>query len=92
MELTNPMADEKETAILPTRVAQELKALSDGRKAGKFNENEYEHRFSRMISELRDRRISGTRAEIMATLTPLKADGTVNDTDWIRLVKHLGLA
>ena len=92
MELTNPMADEKEAPIAPARVAQELQALSDGRKAGKFNENEYEHRFSRMISELRDRRISGTRAEIMATLTPLKANGTVSDADWIRLVKQLGLA
>ncbi len=86
------MADEKETSIAPARVAKELKALSDGRKAGKFDVNEYEHRFSRMISELRDRRISGTRAEIMAALTPLKVDGTVSDADWMRLVKQLGLS
>jgi len=86
------MAEEPQTAIAPARVAQELKALSDGRKAGKFNESEYEHRFSRMISELRDRRISGTRAEILATLQPLKLDGTVNDVDWTRLVRQLGLA
>ena len=92
MESTNPMADEEQTPIAPARVAQELTALSAGRKAGKFTENEYEHRFSRMISELRDRRISGTRAEIMATLTPLKVAGTVSDADWIRLVKQLGLA
>lgn len=85
------MADEKMTPIAPTRVAQELRSLSDGRQSGKFDKDEYEHRFSRMISELRDRRISGTRAEIMAALSPLKADGTVSDADWIRLVKQLGL-
>ncbi len=85
------MADEQLTPIAPTRVAQELKALSDGRASGKFDKDEYEHRFSRMISELRDRRIAGTRAEIMAALTPLKVAGTVTDTDWMRLVKQLGL-
>lgn len=85
------MADEQLTPIAPARVAQELKALSDGRNAGKYDKDEYEHRFSRMIGELRDRRISGTRAEIMAALSPLKADGTVSDFDWARLVKQLGL-
>lgn len=86
------MADEKLTPITPARVAQELKALSEGRKAGKFDADEYEHRFSRMISELRDRQIGGTRAEIMAALTPLKTDGTISVGDWARLVKQLGLA
>ncbi|MGE0443143.1 MAG: hypothetical protein AB7L66_18370 [Gemmatimonadales bacterium] len=86
------MADEQLTPITPARVAQELKALSAGRASGKIPKDEYEHRFSRMISELRDRRISGTRAEIMAELTPLKADGTISDGDWMRLVKQLGLA
>jgi hypothetical protein len=86
------MADEKLTPITPARVAQELKALSEGRKSGKFEADEYEHRFSRMISELRDRQIGGTRAEIMAALTPLKTDGTISVGDWARLVKQLGLA
>lgn len=85
------MADEQLTPIAPTRLAQELKTLSAGRANGEIDKDEYEHRFSRMISELRDRRIGGTRAEIMAVLTPLKMDGTVNDTDWARLIKQLGL-
>lgn len=85
------MADEQLTPIAPARVAQELKALSEGRISGKYNTDEYEHRFSRMISELRDRRIGGTRAEIMAELSPLKADGTVSDKDWMRLIRQLGL-
>jgi hypothetical protein len=86
------MAEEKLTPVAPSRVAQELRALSEGRKDGRYNSDEYEHRFSRMISELRDRRIDGTRAEILAALQPLKMDGTVSDADWGRLVRQLGLA
>jgi hypothetical protein len=45
-----------------------------------------------MIGELRDRRIDGTRAEILATLTPLKDEGVISLQDWQRLTKQLGLA
>jgi hypothetical protein len=45
-----------------------------------------------MIGELRDRRIQGSRAEILAALSPLKDDGTVSVADWTRLTKQLGLA
>jgi hypothetical protein len=86
------MSDDKLTPIAPARVAQELKTLSDGRKAGKIPPDEYEHRFSRMVSELRDRRIDGTRAEIMAALSPLQVDGTISMQDWNRLLTQLGLA
>ena len=85
------MADEQLKPIAPTRVAQELRSLSEGRKNGKYDVDEYEHRFSRMISELRDRQISGTRAEIMAELSPLQANGTISPTDWARLIRQLGL-
>lgn len=86
------MADEQLAPIAPSRIAQELRSLSEGRQSGRFDKDEYEHRFSRMISELRDRRIAGSRAEILAALTPLKVDGTVTDDDWARLVRQLGLA
>jgi hypothetical protein len=45
-----------------------------------------------MITELRERRIDGSRAEILATLTPLKDQGIVSLADWQRLTKQLGLA
>ena len=45
-----------------------------------------------MITELRDRRIDGNRAEILATLTPLLTDGVVSPEDWRRLTMQLGLA
>lgn len=78
--------------VTPGRVAEELRRLSSQRKEGKLEADEYEHRFARMIGELRDRRIDGTRAEILATLVPLKDEGVVSLPDWHRLTKQLGLA
>jgi hypothetical protein len=88
-------ADKQEGAlkpVTPARVAEELKKLSTQRKDGKLEPDEYEHRFARMITELRERRIDGSRAEILATLTPLKDQGIISLVDWQRLTKQLGLA
>ena len=87
-------ADKQEGAlkpVTPARVADELKKLSDQRNNGKLEPDEYEHRFARMITELRERRIDGSRAEILGTLTPLKDQGIISLTDWQRLTKQLGL-
>jgi hypothetical protein len=78
--------------VKPARVAEELRKLSSQRQSGELKADEYEHRFSRMISELRDRRIDGSRAEIMAALSPLLEQGVVNPEDWRRLTRQLGLA
>jgi hypothetical protein len=78
--------------IAPARVAEELRKLSAARKNGELEADEYEHRFARMIGELRDRRIDGSRAEILATLTPLFEEGVVSAEDWRRLTRQLGLA
>jgi hypothetical protein len=78
--------------VTPARVAEEIKKLSSQRKEGKLESDEYEHRFARMITELRERRIDGNRAEILATLTPLKDQGVVTAAEWTRLTKQLGLA
>ena len=78
--------------VTPARVADELRKLSTQRKEGTLDADEYEHRFARMIGELRDRRIDGSRADILATLTPLKDEGTVSLADWHRLTRQLGLA
>ncbi|HZN99209.1 MAG TPA: hypothetical protein VFB61_15865 [Gemmatimonadales bacterium] len=88
------MAADQEGAlkpIKPARVAEELKKLSSQRNEGKLAPDEYEHRFSRMITELRERRIDGSRAEILGTLTPLKEQGVVSVADWQRLIRQLGL-
>jgi hypothetical protein len=89
------MADQQSGSlkpITPARVAEELRKLSGLRASENIKPDEYEHRFSRMISELRDRRIDGTRAEILATLTPLLQEGVVSADDWRRLTRQLGLA
>jgi hypothetical protein len=88
-------ADKQEGAlkpVTPARVAEELKKLSAQRKDGKLEPDEYEHRFARMITELRERRIDGSRADILGTLTPLKDQGIISVADWHRLTKQLGLA
>jgi hypothetical protein len=94
-ERENMSADKQGGAlkpVTPARVAEELRKLSSQRKDGTLDADEYEHRFARMISELRDRRIDGSRADILATLTPLKTEGVVSDIDWLRLTRQLGLA
>lgn len=78
--------------ITPARVAEELTKLCALRRNGEINAAEYDQRFARMIGELRDRRIDGSRAEIMAVLTPLREGGTVSEPDWKRLTQQLGLA
>jgi len=88
------MSDKELTPIQPARAAEELRKLSAARKSGELEADEYdeyEHRFSRTIQELRDRRIAGTRAEIMAALEPLRLDGSVTPTEWARFTSQLGL-
>lgn len=86
------MTEQSLTPIAPARVAQELTKLADARRSQELNADEYEHRFARMVSELRDRKIAGSRAEILDALTPLRTGGIVTPTDWDRLTKSLGLA
>jgi hypothetical protein len=89
------MADQeggKLKPVTPARVADELRKLSSMRASDTIKPDEYEHRFSRMITELRERRIDGNRSEILATLTPLLQEGVVSAEDWRRLTRQLGLA
>jgi hypothetical protein len=78
--------------VTPARVADELRKLSTQRASGNLEADEYEHRFARMITELRERRIDGSRTEILGTLTPLLQEGVVSAEDWRRLTRQLGLA
>jgi hypothetical protein len=86
------MSDEKLKPISPARVAAELRKLSEGRKSGQYDADEYEHRFARMVGELRERSIDGNRTEIMTALNPLQQDGTLDPVAWERLTRSLGLA
>ena len=86
------MSDAPLAPIAPARAAAELSKLSSAFKSGELTQVEYEHKFARMIGELRDRRISGTRPEIMAALEPLRLSGSVSPAEWDRFVSQLGLA
>ncbi len=86
------MTDSAMTPITPERVAEELRRLIRLRDTGELDKDAYEHRFARTISELRDRKIAGTRAEIMAVLGPLRQEAGVDQMAWDRLTKSLGLS
>ena len=77
--------------IAASRVARELAHLSDMRTNGELDRDEYEHRFSRMISELRERRIEGNRQEIIAAIKPLLDDGRIHAAEYYRFVQQMGL-
>ncbi len=86
------MSEQELKPIAIARVVQELTRLAEGRTSGEFDADEYEHRFARMVGELRDRRIDGNRADILAALTPLRATGILDPVAWDRLTRSLGLA
>lgn len=86
------MSNDALKAITPERVAEEIRKICGAFRRGEIKANEYEHRFARMIGELRDRKIAGSRAEILAALTPLTTEGVVTAAEWERVTKQLGLA
>lgn len=85
------MSEKELTPVPPQRAADELRKLSAAFKSGELRADEYEHRFSRTVQELRDRRIAGTRSEIMAALEPLRIEGAVTPSEWDRFISQLGL-
>lgn len=86
------MADTPTPApITVPRLLEELRRMSESRRKGELNADQFEARFARMIGELRDRRIDGSRADILQALAPLAADGTLRPEEHFRLTKQLGL-
>lgn len=86
------MADEGALRpITPERMARELIEISSQRRNGEIDAATYDQIFARMIGELRDRRIDGSRADIMATLNGLVTEGKITAGEFDRVVKQLGL-
>ncbi len=73
------------------RVIDELEKISAARRDGVLDKDEFEHRFARMIGELRDRRIDGSRVDITTALGGAAASGKVSQADVDRNIKQLGL-
>lgn len=86
------MADTPAPApITVPRLLEEIRRMSEMRLKGELNPDQFEARFARMIGELRDRRIDGSRADILQALAPLASDGTLRPEEHFRLTKQLGL-
>jgi len=83
--------DKPLTPISPQRLAEELERLSGMRRNGELDRAGFDQRFARMVGELRDRKISGSREEIQAALQPLRMGDTLRPEEWFRLEKQLGL-
>ena len=77
--------------VKPERVAREIKKLSAARRNGEITASDYDQRFARVIQELRERRIDGSRAEIDAALQPLVSAGDITQQEFDRLRKQLGM-
>jgi len=83
--------DQSLAPISPKRLAEEIQRLSGMRRNGELDRAGFDQRFARMVGELRDRKISGSREEISAALDALRQDDTLRPEEWFRLEKQLGL-
>lgn len=83
--------DQSLTPISPKRLAEELQRLSTMRRNGELDATGFDQRFARMVGELRDRKISGSREEIQAALSSLRSGDALRPEEWFRLEKQLGL-
>jgi hypothetical protein len=79
------------TPIKPERIAQELAKFHADRQSGRFKTDVLDQKFARIIQELRDRRVDGTRAEMLAALKPLVDSGAVSRGEHDRLLTQLGM-
>jgi hypothetical protein len=79
------------TPIKPERIAQELARFHADRQSGAFKTDVLDQKFARIIQELRERRIDGTREEILAALKPLVDSGTISRGEHNRLLTQLGM-
>jgi len=77
--------------VKPARVAEEITKLSAQRRSGEVAPEVYDQKFARMIQELRERRIEGSRADITGALEPLVKNGTITAAEYQRLTKQLGI-
>jgi hypothetical protein len=77
--------------IKPARLAQEIAKLSAARRSGEIKADMYDQRFARVIQELRERQIDGSREEIVAALKPLVAAGDITEKEQFRLLAQLGM-
>ena len=72
-------------------LAAKLDELKQEMSAGKLKHSEYDQRLARLIQDLRDRKIDADRAQIVAKLDELLAQGTITPSVKEHLIKRLGI-
>lgn len=72
-------------------LAAKLDQLRQEMSAGKLKHSEYDQRLARLIQDLRDRKIDADRAQIVAKLDELLAQGTITPSVKEHLIKRLGI-
>jgi hypothetical protein len=77
--------------IKPERIAQELAKFHALRQSKQFKDDVLDQKFARIIQELRERRIDGTRQEVVAALKPLVDAGSISAGECQRLLTQLGM-
>ncbi len=78
--------------ITPQRLAQELARFHAERMKGELRPEALDQKFARIIQELRERRIEGTREDVKAALQPLVENGTISRGEHDRLLAQLGMS
>jgi hypothetical protein len=80
------------TPIKPERIAKELARFHADRQSGKYQTAVLDQMFARIIQELRERRIDGTREQVITALKPLVENGTISRGEHDRLLTQIGMA
>jgi hypothetical protein len=78
------------TPIKVERIAQELAKFHAIRQKGELKPDVLDQKFARIIQELRERRIDGTRDQLQAALKPLVESGMISRGEHDRLLTQLG--
>ncbi len=71
---------------------QKMEKLKEEMDAGGFKHGEYDMRLSRIIHELRERKLEAERSELTATLDDLLQRGIITPAVKTHLEKRLGLS
>jgi hypothetical protein len=77
--------------IKPERIAQELAKFHALRQKGELKPEVLDQKFARIVQELRERRVDGTREEVKAALKPLVESGAISRGEHDRLLAQLGM-
>ncbi len=78
-------------AISVQHLVTKLEELKQEMDAGNLRHGEYDQRLARLIGELRERKVEADRAEVIASLDKLLADGTITPSVKTHMIARLGL-